>query len=75
MGRVPWFWCSAGLRLHPCLQLVASNVHGTASAESLSNQLVVGLPDAPTVTEVAPTVGKVALKWTTPESNGFIGTK
>jgi len=63
----------------PSLQVVASNVHGTESAEAESEQVVIGLPDAPTLLAgangISPSVGKVVLKWTAPESNSFIGTK
>lgn len=57
------------------LQLTASNVHGAHAEPTEAAPVVLGLPDAPTVTEVTPTVGKVALKWTAPQTNGFIGTK
>ena len=54
-------------------------MHDTASQPALSDTVVVGLPDAPTVLAgalgISPGVGKVALKWTAPEANAFIGTK
>ena len=57
------------------LQLTASNVHSDHGEPTEAAPVVLGLPDAPTVTEVTPTVGKVALKWTAAQTNAFIGTK
>ena len=63
---------------HPVsLQVVASNVHKTTSLAAVSQQVVVGLPDAPTLPADAVTaaVGKITLKWTAPQTNDFIGTQ
>ena len=39
--------------------------------------MVLGLPDAPALPGDAITaaVGKIVLKWTAPQTNGFIGTR
>ena len=59
------------------LQLTASNEHGAHGPVALSEPVVVGLPDAPTLPADAVTadVGKITLKWTAPQTNDFIGTK
>lgn len=59
------------------LQLTASNEHGTPSEEVISQDVVVGLPDAPTLPGDAVTaaVGKITLKWSAEQTNDFIGTK
>ena len=65
------------IRLASPLQLTASNVHETPSEEAISQNVVVGLPDAPTLPAdaVAAGVGKITLKWSAPEVNAFIGTQ
>lgn len=58
-------------------QLTASNVHGARDGEAQSDPVVLGLPDAPALPGDAITaaVGKIVLKWTAPQTNGFIGTR
>lgn len=59
------------------LQLTASNPRGDHGPVAQSEAVVLGLPDAPTLAgdAVAPSVGKITLKWSAPQTNGFIGTE
>lgn len=63
----------------PAAQLTASNTHGDHGAVAQSDVVVLGLPAAPSLPAgtdgINPGVGKVALTWTAPKTNAFIGTK
>lgn len=54
-------------------------MHGARGDAAEAEPVVLGLPDAPALLAgadgISPSVGKVALKWTAPQTNGFIGTK
>ena len=60
-------------------QLTASNEHGAHGPVAQSEPVVLGLPDEPTLLSgtngINPGVGKLALAWTAPQTNDFIGTK
>ena len=60
-----------------CLQVTAANEFDATSDKAVSEAVVVGLPDAPTLPAdaVAAGVGKITLKWSAPEVNAFIGTQ
>ncbi|PRW20918.1 fibronectin type III domain-containing [Chlorella sorokiniana] len=58
-------------------EVTATNEHKATSDKAVSEAVVVGVPDAPTLPADAVTadVGKITLKWTAPQTNAFIGTK
>ena len=49
-------------------------MHEATSGLAESDAVVVGKPDAATVAEVTPDVGRVTLKWTADATNAAIGT-
>lgn len=64
----------------PCdVQLTASNMHGAHGPVAEAEEVVLGRPDAPTLLAgtagINPGVGTLALAWTAPQTNAFIGTK
>lgn len=57
-------------------QVTAANEYDATAGATVSELVVVGLPDAPTGVEVTtPEVGKATLKWAADPTNAFIGTK
>ncbi|PRW20837.1 Ig-like domain repeat [Chlorella sorokiniana] len=58
-------------------EVTATNEHKATSDKTVSEAVVVGLPDAPALPADAVTaaVGKITLKWTAPQTNAAIGTK
>ena len=60
-----------------CNQVTATNEHKAASNKAVSEAVVVGLPDAPTLPADAVTadVGRITLKWSAEQTNAFIDTK
>lgn len=59
----------------PILQITATNVHNAISDKAVSKDVVVGLPDAPTLGAITPDVGKATISWSAAATNAAIGTR
>jgi hypothetical protein len=56
-------------------EITATNGNGDGPLTAVSRELVLGLPEAPSVVDVTTTYGTATLRWTAPEINAVIGTR